>query len=165
MFRHTCVALLAPAFLFTLASCDWLFDNDSSSGSSSSSSASDYAVSSATATTSATYTSGTPIEVSASTLTLTVSGAVGGKTLYLAKTNPTSTLIKSTHTRYVERASNTITLNKGSASRAAYDTSAGVAVAHSGCGFIARQARLNKQSLSMGRAARAVTGGYRYRPY
>ncbi len=55
------------------------------------------------------YVSGSSIKVSPSTLYLTVNGAVGGKTLYLAKTNPTEKVISASKDRYVSAASSNLT--------------------------------------------------------
>ncbi len=83
----------------------------------------------------ANYTSGSPITVAASTKTLTVTGNLGGKTVYLAKTNPTGTLIKKDYTRYIEKVpSNNITLY--TSSRAAEAQDAAIQDAPHYCGFV-----------------------------
>ena len=71
-------------------------------------------------------------EVDSSTSSLTISGLSSGKTLYLAKTNPTSTAISSSYTRSVSSASG-ISLSNGDSSSNSSTTSSGTSSSgHSG---------------------------------
>lgn len=124
MKRKVCSVISIIAVLFAFFSCENIESGSASSLSSdsatSTSSISGSSSSTTSTTASACYTSGTPIEVATNTVTLTVTGDLGGKTIYLAKTNPTSTVITSTssnfQSRCVSSASSNITLNTYSSS-------------------------------------------------
>ncbi len=134
MKRIICYALVAGTLL-TLSGCADIWDALSNSSSSDSDSGS-YDTSTATETeVTATYRSGSVITVAPSTKRLTVSGnLLGGKTIYLAKTNPTGTLITKDYTCYIENVSSNITLY--TSSRAAEAQDAAIQDAPHYCGFV-----------------------------
>ncbi len=81
--------------------------NSSSSGTSYSSSTTTLTTTTASEEASWSYSSSNPVyEVSADTLSLTISGLSAGQTVYLTKTNPTSSTLNSSYTQYVSSASN-----------------------------------------------------------
>lgn len=90
----------------------------------------------ATATNTASYVSGTYIPLASSTKTLQISGDLGGKTVYLAKTNPTATLIEANYSRAVLGASNNITVNTSSSRAAEESSSSDDFDIHEACGFL-----------------------------
>ena len=104
--------IFIAGLILSLSGCADFWDN-LTNNSNSSPESNQYGTQTATDTgVKANYTSGSPITVAASTKTLTVTGSLlGGKTVYLAKTNPTATLIKGDHSRAVTSASSNITLN------------------------------------------------------
>ena len=81
--------------------------DSSSSGTSYSSSTTTLTTTTASEEASWSYASSNPVyEVSADTLSLTISGLSAGQTVYLTKTNPTSSTLNSSYTQYVSSASN-----------------------------------------------------------
>ncbi|MBR1537199.1 MAG: hypothetical protein IJ630_09695 [Treponema sp.] len=82
------------------------------------------ATSSASEASSLTYKSGSTniFEISSSTSSVTISGLSSGKTIYFTKTNPTSTTISSSFTRYVSSATG-ISLSSGDSSSSSTSSS------------------------------------------
>ena len=116
--------IFIAGLILSLSGCadfwDWASkQSDSQSGDSSSGT---YTPTSPTVTKTVAYTSGEAITVDTTTKTLTVTGNLGGKTVYLAKTNPTSTLIKSSNSQAVSTATN-IKLYTDTSNRAAEESS------------------------------------------
>ena len=136
--------------------CNLLTEKSSSSSSSNTG----YDIATATKLQEERYESGVPIAVASETLQLSISGDIGGKTLYFAKTNPTETLIETDHTRYVAAADN-LTFNDVPASenRTAAAPSADTdSFAYGGCGFSARNKQFLRHTQEQ-RLARAATTG------
>lgn len=119
--------IFIAGLILSLSGCadfwDWASkQSDSQSGDSSSGT---YTPTSPTVTKTVAYTSGEAITVDTTTKTLTVTGNLGGKTVYLAKTNPTSTLIKSSNSQAVGTATNmelyTVTSNRAAEESSEYE--------------------------------------------
>lgn len=111
-FFEITLSIFMAGIILSLSSCSDSFDT-SKSNSNNQTENPNYDLITPSETKNATYTSGQAITVDPTTQTLTVTGDLGGKTVYLAKTNPTSTLIASNNSRSVKEAAN-MELNKAS---------------------------------------------------
>ena len=106
--------IAAGLVVSALLGCSNVASASSSSSSDGNSSAQTTSTTSATKTQTATYSSSSNpnvIKLDYTTKTLTISGVPTGAEIYLAKTNPTSTKVASTYSRYITSASG-ISLNK-----------------------------------------------------
>ena len=116
--------IFIAGLILSLSGCAdfWDWASKQSSSQSGNSSSGTYTPTSPTETKTVAYTSGEAITVDTTTKTLTVTGNLGGKTVYLAKTNPTSTLIKSSNSQAVYNATN-MKLYTDTSNRAAEESS------------------------------------------
>ena len=116
--------IFIAGLILSLSGCAdfWDWASNQSSSQSGNSSSGTYTPTTPTETKTVAYTSGEAITVDTTTKTLTVTGNLGGKTVYLAKTNPTSTLIKSSNSQAVSTATN-IKLYTDTSNRAAEESS------------------------------------------
>ncbi len=116
--------IFIAGLILSLSGCAdfWDWASNQSSSQSGNSSSGTYTPTSPTETKTVAYTSGEAITVATTTKTLTVTGNLGGKTVYLAKTNPTSTLIKGSNSQAVYNATN-MKLYTDTSNRAAEESS------------------------------------------
>ena len=104
-FFEITLSIFMAGIILSLSGCSDIFDTLKSNSNNQTENP-DYDIITPTETIRASYTSGEAITVDNTTQTLTVTGDLGGKTVYLAKTNPTGTLIASKNSRAVGAAYN-----------------------------------------------------------
>jgi len=122
-FFEITLSIFIAGIILSLSGCSDFFDTLKSNSNNQTENP-DYDIITPTETKTVAYSSGEAITVDTTTKTLTVTGNLGGKTVYLAKTNPTRTLIKGINSQAVYNATN-MELNKASpASGKAYSARA-----------------------------------------
>ena len=122
-FFEITLSIFMAGIILSLSGCSDFFDTLKSNSNNQTENP-DYDIITPTETKTVAYSSGEAITVDPTTKTLTVTGDLGGKTVYLAKTNPTGTLIASKNSQAVKNATN-MELNKASpASGKAYSARA-----------------------------------------
>ena len=120
-FFEITLSIFMAGIILSLSGCSDFFDTLKSNSNNQTENP-DYDIITPTETKTVAYSSGEAITVDNTTKWLTVTGNLGGKTVYLAKTNPTGTLIASKNSQAVSRATN-IDLYNGTSARAAQEES------------------------------------------
>lgn len=104
-FFEITLSIFIAGIILSLSGCSDFFDTLKSNSNNQTENP-DYDIIIPTETKSASYSSGEAITVDPTTKRLTVTGDLGGKTVYLAKTNPTGTLIQGSNSQAVGTATN-----------------------------------------------------------